>query len=69
MGSLKTPKTEGPGDDDADPDALLLEKLFLIEAALELIDAAYTEFIGVRLGEATWKQEVDHVREWINQDN
>ncbi len=63
LGSLKTPKIEST-DRDVDPDALFLEKMYLIEACLELIDIMYTQFLTVRLGK-DWAAEVVQVRAWM----
>ena len=63
LGSLKTPKIEKSGDDD-DPDALFLEKMYLVEACLELLDALYSAFLKVRLNSG-WQQEVASLREWM----
>jgi len=65
LGSLKTPKIEKSDRDDADPDALLLEKLYLVESCLELIDALYAAFLQVRLDAAAWKEEVVGLRQWM----
>lgn len=67
LGSLKTPKVETSSRDDADPDALFLEKMYLIEACLELIDVLYAEFLKMRLdgGPGGWKDEVDRLRAWM----
>ena len=64
LGSLKTPKIDRSDRDDADPDALFLEKMYLIEACLELIDALYKAFLAVRLSEA-WNEEVKSLRRWM----
>ncbi len=61
LSGLKTPKIEK--DDDDDPDALFLEKVHLIESCLELLDALYKAFLGVRLG-PEWKDETKRLREW-----
>ena len=63
LGSLKTPKVESPKD-DVDPDAILLEKVALIESCLELLDSLYKTFLEVRLGDA-WKDEVKSLNEWM----
>jgi len=65
LGSLKTPKIEKSSGDDADPDALLLEKLYLVESCLELIDALYAAFLRVRLDAAAWQEEVAGLRQWM----
>ena len=65
LGSLKTPKIEKADRDNADPDALLLEKLYLVESCLELLDALYAAFLQVRLDNAAWKEEVTGLRQWM----
>ena len=64
LNSLKTPYQEKPGADD-DPDALLLEKLYLVEACLELIDGLYVEFLRLRLDAAAWDAETGRIRAWM----
>lgn len=64
LGSLKTPKVESPTSDDLDPDALLLEKISLIESCLELLDRLYSSFLDIRLGNG-WKEEVKRLNEWM----
>lgn len=66
LGSLKTPKIEKSVGADDDPDALLLEKLYLVESCLELIDALYAAFLRVRLDAAAWKDEVTALRQWMH---
>ena len=61
---LKTPYQEKPEADD-DPDALLLEKLFLVEACLELMDGLYAEFLRLRLAPAAWEEETGRIRAWM----
>ena len=65
LGSLKTPKIEKSADGDVDPDALLLEKLYLVESCLELIDVLYAAFLQLRLDVAAWKEEVKGLRQWM----
>ncbi len=61
--SLRTPKIEKESDDD-DPDAFILEKIYLIELCLDLLDHVYKQFITLRLSEG-WKQEVAHIHNWM----
>ncbi len=61
--SLRTPKIEKDDEDD-DPDALLLEKIYLMEICLDLLDALYARFLGIRLSNA-WQEEVALVRHWM----
>lgn len=70
LGSLKTPKIEANPRDGADPDALFLEKMYLVEACLELLDVLYAAFLQVRLddgpaGRGGWRDEVAGLREWM----
>ena len=62
-GSLKTPRIEQ--DPDADPDALLLEKISLVEGCLELIDSLYLRFLGIRT-DSGWPEEVTRLRQWMD---
>ena len=66
LGSLKTPKIEKSDRDGVDPDALFLEKMYLVEACLELLDALYAAFLRVRLDEASWKEEIPMLRKWMS---
>lgn len=63
LNSLKTPKIEKPAEDE-DPDAAVLERLYLIDSCLELLDELYAEFIQIRLN-PTWDEEVRKVRSWM----
>ena len=67
LGGLKTPKIESASGSDADPDALFLEKMYLIESCLELVDILYTDFLRIRLdnGADGWPGEVKRLREWM----
>lgn len=64
LNSLKTPKVEKPGEDD-DPDAALLERLYLIDTCLELLDGLYAQFIRIRLDTAAWDDEREKIRIWL----
>lgn len=63
LGSLKTPKLDA-GDKDDDPDALFLEKIFLIESCLKLLDWIYLGFLNLRLS-AQWQEEVGNMAKWL----
>ena len=62
FGSLRTPKVEREEDDD--PDATFLEKMYLMELCLALFDAAYQTFLQVRLGNG-WAQEAEEIGAWM----
>lgn len=61
---LKTPKIDA-GDKDDDPDALLLEKIFLLETAINLFDHLYADFLQLRLTDK-WQQEVRAMARWLS---
>lgn len=63
LAGLKTPKLD-KNDSDDDPDALFLEKIFLMEVCVGLIDNLYETFLAIRLGEE-WEQEVAAMQKWL----
>ena len=64
LSGLKAPKMDTKLDEDDDPDAPFLEKMFLVERALELLDAVFAEFIRLRVT-PQWKAETQAVGAWI----
>ena len=66
LNSLKTPKIDKPDRDD-DPDALFLEKVFLIETAVTLLDSLYRQFLGLRLDKDKWKKTTDEMMKWMGE--
>ena len=68
LGSMRTPKIETKKEEiDADPDALFLEKIFLFEQGIGLLDALYKMFLDLRISK-DWDAEVDAMRQWMEQD-
>lgn len=67
LGSLRTP-TVAKNEDGDDPDALFLEKMYLIEQALEMIDDVYKQFLQLRLSPGNWEKEVKEVATWMVRD-
>ncbi|MCL2122501.1 MAG: hypothetical protein FWH34_00275 [Desulfovibrionaceae bacterium] len=63
VSSLKTPKTDR-GDTDDDPDALLLERIYLTERCMALLDALYADFLRLRLS-PQWMDESRQVHLWM----
>jgi hypothetical protein len=61
---LKTPKIETKSNDDEDPDGAFLEKMYLIEECLEMLDAAFARFLKLRLG-PDWKDEAAGLTRWV----
>ena len=66
LNSLKTPKIDKPDRDD-DPDALFLEKVFLIETAVTLLDSLYRQFLGLRLDKDKWKKTTGEMMKWMGE--
>ncbi len=65
LNSLKTPKVESDNPDD-DPDALVLEKIALIEACTDMMDSLYQAFLTVRLDPAAWAREMASIARWTS---
>lgn len=64
LNGVKPPKT-GPKEDDDDPDAVFLEKIYLYEFAFDRIDAAFKRFIELRLS-AGWTEEAKALGAWLD---
>jgi hypothetical protein len=67
VGGLRTPKVSTEREEGDDPDAIFLEKVFLVETCLEYLDHLYVRFLSARTG-PDWDEEVARVRSWINQE-
>ena len=63
--SLKTPAVSKEDVED-DPDGLFLEKIYLIEQGIGMLDAMYREFLNLRLNENSWNGEALKVAEWMH---
>lgn len=66
LNSLKTPKID-KSDRDDDPDSLFLEKVFLIETAVTLLDSLYRQFLGLRLDKDKWKKTTGEMMKWMGE--
>ena len=64
LNSLKTPKIDRQDGDD-EPDALFLEKVYLMESCLQLLDTLYIDFLKRRLS-PRWEEEARDIRGWIS---
>lgn len=67
IGSLRTPPIAKPEEGD-DPDGTFLEKIYLIDACLVLLDDVYAQFLEVRIDPTRWQEEVKDLSIWINRD-
>lgn len=63
INSLKTPKIDAADKDD-EPDALLLEKIYLMETCMILLDFLYATFLRLRLS-PDWDKEVKNMAQWL----
>ena len=61
LSGFRTPQIDKTGDD---PDAHFLEKMYLLETGLDKLDAAYSQFLALRLS-AAWPQEAQAVAGWM----
>jgi len=67
LSGFKTPKVERERDEDEDPDAAFLEKMYLVEKGLGFLDEAYAQFLAVRFS-PRWNEECARVRAWLEAD-
>ena len=65
LSGLKTPKISTKDDEGDDPDAKFLEKMFLVDRCLEMLDVVYAEFLALRMSKG-WNEEAAKVKLWIN---
>jgi hypothetical protein len=64
MTGLKVPDT-GPVETEQDLDGALLEKTFLVERAVQLMDALFSQFIRIRISSRWQSETVSSIRKWI----
>ena len=64
LNSLKTPKIDKTDKDD-DPDALVLEKIALVETCVHLLDSLYRQFLQLRLDPQGWGRTVSGIHDWM----
>jgi hypothetical protein len=62
VSACRLPKTER--DDGDEPDAALLERVFLLERCTTLLDGVYGAFLRARLA-PQWLEEASRVSRWI----
>jgi hypothetical protein len=66
LNSLRTPSVMRSDSPDNDPDAGFLEKMYLLESCLELVDDLYRHFLDLRLSPKAWQEEAMAIGKWIN---
>lgn len=67
MQGLKTPKVDTRVEEGEDPDARILEKIFLLERCLSYVDSTFTRFLQLRFSPA-WKDEAQRLRLWLQEE-
>jgi hypothetical protein len=65
IGGLRGPKIDR-GDSDDDPDALLLERIYLMERCMALLDSLYAAFLRLRLS-PQWADETRRIHAWMTE--
>jgi hypothetical protein len=64
LSGFKTPKVETRTEEGDDPDALFLERIFLLEKALGFLDHVFAGFVRLRLS-PQWAGECAAIRAWL----
>ncbi|KAB1443587.1 hypothetical protein [Pseudodesulfovibrio senegalensis] len=64
LSGFKTPKINTKDEEGDDPDAKFLEKIYLLEKCLDMLDTVFAVFLKVRLDKG-WDAEADKIKDWI----
>lgn len=64
ISGLKTPKVDLKDEEGDDPDAKFLEKMYLLEKCLEMLDSLFSQFVHLRLS-PEWPDEAKAIGAWI----
>ncbi|MCP4342291.1 MAG: hypothetical protein GY799_26310 [Desulfobulbaceae bacterium] len=66
--NVKLPKTEATENDKSDNpeeiEGMILERVFLFEELIKLVNGTFRMFLDVRLSEA-WRDELQKIRAWV----
>jgi hypothetical protein len=65
ISGLKTPKISTNDDEGDDPDAKFLEKIFLLERCLEMLDIVFAHYLKIRMSKE-WIEETAKIKLWLN---
>ena len=68
LSGFKPPET-GKVEKKEDIDGAILEKYFLYEKAINIIDSLYKNFLHIRISDNWKKQTVPEIQKWIKADN
>lgn len=61
---LKTPKVDTKLEEGEDPDARILEKIYLLEKCTDYVDTVFERFLELRFS-PRWKEETTRLRRWL----
>jgi len=64
ISSLSIPST-GSGESEEDLEGIVLEKIFLFEKILKLIENLFSHFVKLRVSDSWQGKEVPRIRKWI----
>ncbi len=67
INSLRTPAISRENLSE-DADAFFLEKMYLLEQGLGMLDEVYKQFLKIRLNPSEWQKETRAVAEWMQYD-
>ena len=67
INALRTPKI-AKDDLAEDADAVFLEKMYLLEQGLDMLDEMFRQFLTLRLTPAAWNKEAEAVAAWMQHD-
>ncbi len=62
---LKTPKTSSNNEED-ETEAAILEKAFLLEKVIKVIDTLFIRFVEKKISEEWKTNEIQQIRNWID---
>jgi hypothetical protein len=65
LSSFKTPETAGTQTKE-DIEGAVLEKIFLYEKVILFIEGAFRHFVRLRISENWDKNNITHIKQWIN---
>ena len=63
LSGVRPPEIEN--EEEANPDDLLLEKIFLIQKVVSQFDAHYRDFLTVRMDGEAWEKTAEAMSKWI----
>ncbi len=62
----KTAGTEGDGGNNPEEtEGMILERIYLFEELIRLVNELFLLYLKVRLGDA-WREELEKIRQWVN---